>query len=133
MLQLVRYEFQLERTFGKLAQDGVFLCYTLEDGPESRVAPKTKGLIRAGEYRVDLTWSPRFNRILPLLEGVPGFEGIRIHSGNTERDTEGCILVGLNRDEVEIINSRAALQKLLEVVDFPTTIVITEERQDSPS
>ena len=133
MLQLIRYQFQPERTFGKLAQDGVFLCYTLEDGTKSVVHPKSKGLISTGEYRVDLTWSPRFNRILPLLENVPGFEGIRIHSGNTERDTEGCILVGLHRDDVEIINSRAALQKLLEVVTFPTVLVITEERQDSPS
>lgn len=132
MLQLVRYEFHPERTFGKLAQDGVFLCYTLEDGEQTGVKVGQKGRIPAGEYRVDLTWSPRFNRILPLLDAVPGYEGIRIHSGNTERDTEGCILVGLNRDEVEIINSRAALQKLLERVTFPTEIEILESHPDPP-
>lgn len=122
MLQLVRYDFQPTRTFGKLAEDGVFLCYTLEDGPQESV----KGPIPVGTYRVDLSYSPRFNRMLPHLEDVPGYEGIRIHAGNTEKDTIGCILVGEHRDEVEIINSRAALQHLLEVVKFPTLICIEE-------
>ncbi len=122
MLQLVRYEFQPTRTFGKLAQDGVFLCYTLEDGPQQSL----KGPIPVGGYRVDLSYSPKFNRILPLLDAVPGYEGIRIHAGNTEKDTEGCILVGEHRDDVEIINSRAALQHLLELVKFPTFLEIVE-------
>ena len=130
-LSLVRYEFHPERTFGKLSEDGVFLCHTLEDGLKTGDKVGQKGRIPAGKYRVDLTWSPRFNRILPLLESVPGFEGIRIHAGNTERDTEGCVLVGLNRDEIEIINSRAALQKVLETVRFPCEIEILETHPDS--
>ena len=78
-------------------------------GRESgKIALKQKGktAIPEGSYPVAVTWSPRFKRWLPLLLGVPKFEGIRIHAGNTAEDTQGCILVGENKKVGMVVNSR---------------------------
>ena len=80
-------------TIGKLYVDGQFECFTLEDVARPvKVAGET--CIPVGVYSVKITYSPRFKRDLPLLLDVPGFEGVRIHTGNSAKDTEGCILVG---------------------------------------
>ena len=69
--------------------------------------------IPIGTYALELTHSPKFGRRLPLVRGVPGFEGIRIHPGNTEADTEGCILPGLLRFPDRVAQSRMAYDRLL--------------------
>src|SRR5262245_59056606 len=86
-----------ERTIGHLFIDGQYQCFTLED--EIRDGPKVmhETAIPVGRYRVVITRSQRFERMLPLLLDVPNFEGIRIHAGNTDKDTSGCILVGMSR------------------------------------
>lgn len=108
-------------TVGKMLVDGEIgiLAWTLEDEvrerPDRPVAEwkvPGKTAIPAGTYRVVVTMSARFGRRMPLLLDVPGFEGIRIHSGNTEADTEGCLLVGLGREGQALLYSRAAFAKV---------------------
>ena len=62
--------------------------------------------------------------ILPLILDVPNFSGIRIHSGNTENDTEGCILVGENKVIGKVINSRIIFNKLMSKLDKEFVITI---------
>jgi hypothetical protein len=83
------------------------ICYTLEDClRETKIHGET--CIPAGKYEVVFSFSNRFKKFLPLLLNVPGFEGVRIHPGNTAADTEGCILPGFERADDLVTNSRAA-------------------------
>lgn len=110
-LTLYRTSIGPHSTIGELHVDGTFFCYTLEDVVRYK---KIKGetAIPAGTYAIDITYSPRFDRDLPLLLAVPEFEGVRIHSGNTAADTEGCILVGTQAGEDVVTNSRIAFDRL---------------------
>ena len=107
-----RNQFSPVSTIGDMYVDGVWECYTLEDVVRS--GPKVFGqtAIPEGAYEVRITFSNRFKRDLPLLLGVAGFEGIRIHPGNTAENTEGCILVGRNKTKDFIGNSRDAFDNL---------------------
>ena len=76
---------------------------------------KIKGntCIPYGTYNITITYSPRFKKNLPLLNNVKGFDGIRIHSGNTPQDTEGCLLLGFNKVKGQVIDSRITTDKLI--------------------
>ena len=110
-------------TIGKLSIDGVSECDVLEDTDRYltdemreediiRLKVKARTAIPTGDYDISLTMSQRFKRVLPLLENVKGFSGIRIHSGNTSEDTEGCLLVGKNKIVGKLIDSRITFDAL---------------------
>ncbi len=103
-----------------VGEGGEYLCDTLEPTwrDYAHGAYKMKGCsaIPEGRYAVVVTWSPKFKRWLPLLLHVPKFEGIRIHAGNTAKDTQGCILVGENREVGKVLDSRRALERLMKLL-----------------
>ena len=129
-LILTRIARKAEYTIGRLEdENGKKLCDTLEpiwrnyDGGELKI-PK-KSAIPEGTYRVVTTYSLRFRKYLPLLVGVPGFEGVRIHAGNTSRDTEGCILVGHNLQVGKVLWSRITLERLMKLIENEKEIYLT--------
>ena len=112
-LELLRDGMHPQYTHGSLYIDGVFQCYTLED--PVRRGPKQKGetAIPEGEYEIVLNNSQRFGADWPEITNVPGFTAIRIHGGNTVKDTEGCLLTGSARSGSMVTGSQAALKPLL--------------------
>lgn len=96
-LQLERFDATPERTIGRFAIGGRFLGYSLEDALRSGQKVPGRTAIPAGHYRVVLSWSNRFRKVMPEVLAVPGFAGVRIHGGNTAADTEGCPLIGARR------------------------------------
>jgi len=114
-LLLERKWIKNKYTIGNLYVDGVFFCNILEDkvvdlnknGTFDCGEFKIKGhtAIPYGTYEVDVTYSPKFKRELPILLNVPHFEGIRMHRGNDISDTSGCLLTGENKEKGKVLNS----------------------------
>lgn len=107
-LVVERTDFTSKSTIGRLLINGQFECFTLEDVVRDGPKVMHETAIPAGTYKVIITMSNRFKRELPLLLNVPGFEGIRIHPGNTNADTSGCILLGMTKSPDFIGGSRLA-------------------------
>lgn len=114
-------------TIGHLYIEDQFFCDTIEDidrgldqdMPLKEIREKKiygVTAIPTGTYQVMLTYSGRFKKILPLIANVPGFDGIRIHSGNTEKDSLGCVIVGENKVKGQVINSRITMNKLMPIL-----------------
>ena len=129
-LILTRHARQADYTIGRLEdENGKKICDTLEPtwrdykGGELKI-PK-KSAIPEGTCRVVVTKSRRFQKYLPLLVGVHGFEGVRIHSGNTNKDTDGCILVGHNLQVGQVLWSRITLEKLMKLIENEKEIYLT--------
>ena len=121
-LKLIRKYKGDRYTIGDLFINDTFFCNVIEDKvrelrtPEDKVYGKTA--IPAGRYEVILTYSPHFKRILPELIDVAFFKNIRIHAGNTEEDSRGCLIVGIN-DDVKVgwvHDSRKTLDRLMQIL-----------------
>jgi len=133
-LKLKRIHFGDTFTVGELYHDDKFICYTLEDkvreieGQDVKVWKEQNiTAIPKGTYNVSLTFSNRFQTKLPLLSDVPGFTGVRIHTGNSSQNTEGCILVGMTWDNKSdwIGSSKVAYSVLEPLVQEPCSISIS--------
>ncbi len=112
----------------------VVLADTLEDtvrefGPKGEGKIRGETAIPAGRYQVIFSYSQRFKKVLPEVLNVPFFSGIRIHVGNWTKDTDGCILVGLERKGSALVSSRAAMKlltdELQKTIDDGGNIFIT--------
>ena len=125
-LTLKRIALRPTYTIGKLYIDDVYFCDTIEDTVrdlnkngkfdkgETKVHSKTA--IPYGTYEIKWTYSPRFKKYTPQLMNVPSFEGIRIHAGNTSADTEGCLILGKNKQVGKVLNSRATINKFYPII-----------------
>lgn len=122
-LTLYREKSTTQSTSGELHIDGKLFLYTLEDITRDIKIPGQTA-IPFGRYKVILNNSQRFQKRMPLLLDVPGFEGVRIHSGNTAADTEGCILVGMKPGIDCISNSRDAFMALMNKLENQNIIYI---------
>ena len=130
-----------EQTHGRLRVGHYVLCDTLEDEvrevagqPVSTWKVPHATAIPVGRYRVKLTFSTRFQKVLPEVLLVPGFTGIRIHAGNTEQDTSGCVLVGFRFDDA-VRDSRRTMTTLmaaLSATSEPIWLTILAAPTDGP-
>jgi len=114
-----------------------YFCDTLEptwrDYANGAYKVKGRSAIPEGRYAVVISFSPKFKQWLPILLGGPEFnrkwQGIRIHAGNTAADTEGCILVGKNREVGKVLDSRIWVlrlkQKIVEAKDKGEAVWLT--------
>lgn len=109
LIKVIRKWFNKNCTIGLMVVDGVTQCYTLEDTARpAGIKVQNETCIPPGEYPVIMDMSQRFGKVMPHILNVPNFEGIRIHSGNTDKATEGCILVGLDHQTDAVLRSHEA-------------------------
>lgn len=119
-------------TEGHLYVDDVYICDTLEPADKHldqnmkmedirkykklSMAMGIKCAIPYGTYTVTITFSPKFKKYLPLINGVKGFSAIRIHEGNTVNSTSGCILVGKRTEPGVMAFTRKAVAKVMSLL-----------------
>lgn len=126
-IQLIRKHRKTDYTIGQLFINNQYFSDTLEDTDRGlkdsmsleeirRIKVFGSTCIPYGTYKVTITYSPKFKKNLPLINNVKGFDGIRIHSGNTSSDTQGCILLGFNKIKGKVINSKDTIDKFINLV-----------------
>ena len=126
-IQLKRIAKKETYTIGKLYIDGVYFCDTIEDKDRSlnqtmsindikkkKVYGETA--IPTGTYKLVIDYSNRFKKNMAHILNVPGYEGIRIHTGNSAKDSLGCIIVGKNKVVGKVVESRNTYNQLFPIL-----------------
>lgn len=115
---IIRDSIEGDAVFGSLLVGGVKVCDTLEN---------RKKLIPCGEYNLNVSKSPKFNRLLPLIynDKVSMIRGVRMHAGNSAKDSAGCVLVGFGRNGDRLINSRNAEAAVTGLAANDAKLIIT--------
>ena len=114
LIRLIRNQPKGTAITGRLVINGRFFCNTLE-----RVGYQIPALC----YPVRVTMSPRFKRLLPIVQNVPGRSGIRFHRGTKPQHSTGCVLLLDREIENKLTNLLKETQEsheeiILEVTDF---------------
>lgn len=128
---VTRKWFNDEATIGEMTVNGKFECYTLEDEVRKGIKVDGETAIPTGKYKVVVDMSTRFGKLMPhvfQLDGSDpvGFAGIRIHSGNTDKDTLGCLLVGKTREGTDLIGgSHDAFNALFPKIQAAKAVYLT--------
>lgn len=115
-------------TIGKVYIDGKYFSESLEDKDRGltstmpleeikKIKVKDNTAIPTGTYQVLYTYSPRFKRMLPLIDNVLGYEGVRFHAGNSIADTSGCILLGKNTKVGMVTESRVTCNSFYKLIE----------------
>jgi hypothetical protein len=119
-LTVIRQPSRSGFTPGELLWDGQHECWTCEDvireipgQPVATWKVRNETAIPAGRYRVVIDFSNHFARDMPHVLEVPGFDGVRIHVGNTAADTEGCLLIGDTQTATGIAQSSVEFSAFL--------------------
>lgn len=137
-IKLKRIAKKSDYTIGKIYIDGVYFCDSIEDKDRGlkqsmtldqikKIKVMHKTAIPTGTYEITLkVKSPKYskksyfvnlcNAFMPRLLNVPGYEGVLIHTGNTQDDSSGCIVVGQNKVVGKVINSKQTFEKLYPVL-----------------
>lgn len=140
ILELKRDTYTLQSTVGKMYLDGEYVGHTLEDvsrGENIKIFGETA--IPTGTYRVALSMSGRFQRVMPMIftedngyelinKGI-SFKGIRIHGGNDAKDSHGCILLAANRLSDNRIQGslERVLTEKLQAIGGEGILIVTNE------
>lgn len=126
-IQLKRIAKKETYTIGKLYLDGVYFCDTIED--KDRGLNQTMSIndikkkkvygetaIPTGTYKLVIDYSNRFKKNMAHILNVPGYEGIRIHTGNSAKDSLGCIIIGKNKVVGKVVESRNTYNQLFPIL-----------------
>ena len=137
-LKIIRTKSNKEYTEGKLYIDGAYFCDTLEDQDRGLYQHMSLAEIKAvkvygetcipyGTYKVELSYSPKFKKIMPAILNVKGFTGVRIHNGSYTEHTLGCPLVGVKYKDGMLTNSRKTFNELMQKLQNQKEITLVIE------